>query len=348
MAKSRIFLSFFITIGFFACESDPDIHAPFVETPIIYSILEPRQDFQYFRVQKAFSGDNGNVVDLSKNPEMIYYDSAEIALHFTLIDPEEPERPYFDFPLLYIRCDTCKEKGEFFDEYLPLYHTYSFLPVDHESTTPLEASLSFENLVTGHTANATTGLVPCFEIINPLWECSYSNLSPRFVFDDFKIQLIGPPNGRLIHVTLDVFYFEIPKHGGSFKEKTTMNKPMEVISFKELDRAPGYQYTFSKLDSDFGDYLAAAIDTSNNSEVESRIIQGGGVAFMHFEIYNDDYFNFQLINNNQNGLQVDLNYSNINNGLGLLGAVVKREVNSIPIEIEDKDYWDQWPNLKHR
>jgi hypothetical protein len=343
----NLFYLFCLSITIFSCSEELEVEAPFIETPIIFSLIEPKQDFQYFRVQKAFSGIVDNALTLAQDPKNIYYDSGEIELTLLIVDPEEPDRPYFDFPLVYSRCDTCKDPGIFNNDYLPIYHTYSFLPVDHESTTPLTTTLFFKNLITGHTAESNIGLVPCFEILNPKWDCSYQHSTTFFIFDDFVINFLGPEHGRLVNLSMWVLYFEVPLNSTTIVEKTTENFPMPIIKFMELDQETGYEYVFRKGSKAFGDYLNAAIDTSNNSKVRYRIIEGG-VATMTFEIYNDDFYLHNLYENQVNIDQVSLAYTNIDNGLGVIAAKVHRVVPGIVIQIDNEDYWDNFPSLKHR
>ncbi len=332
----------------FSCSTDVDVSAEFYETPVIYSIIEPGQDFQYFRVQKAFSsGASGNANQLIKDPKNIYYDSGEIELNFKISDPENPDRPLFDFPLVYSRCDTCKESGDFYYDYLPIYHTYSFLPIDPESDKALVADLLFKNLETGHEARASIGLIPCFEIISPRWECSYENFQPTFLFDSLDIRLIGPEYAKVISVFMDVVYFEVPINGSEFEERTTEQEPWLVVDQSILNRDPGYEYSYKRGSNEFGQYLYRAVDTSNNKDIDYRVIQTAGVARFKFVLFDNEYYQYDLYTNNVSELQVSLAFTNIQNGLGLIASQLIREIPAITIEVEDKTYWDQFPSLKH-
>ncbi len=340
-------LLFLFSIILSSCSTDADVQGPFEEMPVIYSIIEPKQDFQYFRVQKLFAGYDNNALEYAQDPDNIYYDSGEIVLNLKVVDPEEPDRPYFDFPLLYYSCDTCKGEGTFFSGYQPYYYTYSFLPIDHESKTALDATLSFKNLISGDTASCTTGLIPCFDIINPDWECGYLLPQlPTFFFDSMELRFEGPPNGRVVNVLLDVVYFETPLSGTTIKEKTTEDQPMVLLNFEELRKDDGFEYFFTFAKEEFGDYLLEAVDTSNNDDVRYRFIEGG-VATFYFEVFNDHYFEYYVIRNEINLEQVSLAYTNVKDGLGLMGAKFLREIPDVEIQIKDDQYWDDYPSLKH-
>ncbi len=330
------------------CSTDFDITAEFYETPVIYGVIEPKKDYQYFRVQKAFAATkDGNVSEMVQDAENIYYDSGEIEIVLKVTDPEEPERPYYDFPLVYSRCDTCKQAGEFNHDYLPLYHTYSFLPVDHESDRPLVADLFFTNLETGHEARASIGLIPCFEVINPRWQCSYRNSLPTFVFDSFDIRLIGPEYARIVTIFMEVLYFEVPLHGGDIIEKTTQDEPWLVVKREDLSRDAGYEYSFKRGPKDFGNYLYEAVDTSNNSEIEYRVIETSGVATFKFILYDNEYYQYDLYTNNLSELQISLAFTNVQDGLGVMASQLVRDVPGISIRLNDQNYWDDFPSLKH-
>jgi hypothetical protein len=344
----KALFGFLASILVFSCTTEVEVNAPFVETPIIYSLINSDDSLQFFRIQRAYSGANGNAIELAKDPSRIYYDTSEIELRLKLVDPKNPDTTLFDEILDVFLCDSCKEPGDFYFEDVPVYVTMNSLPIDPSNEDPLNAFLELTNLNTGVIAKAETGLVPCYFIRSPQWRCNRSS-SPKMVFDQMEIRFQGPENGKLAVVTMSVLFFETPINGGIVIEKNTENSPLTLVNNVPLDKAPNFEYVFSYDSLLFGNYLNGAIDTSNNNLIKERNIESVGLGTFYFNIFNDDYYNYQLINNNFNPItQTSPIFTNVENGLGLMGGRTLRIVPSVPIQISDNLYWGRWPSIKHR
>ncbi len=346
----KIVLGLLVSFFMFSCDDTVEVNAPFVETPIIYSLLNTDDSLQVFRIQRAFSGEGGNAIELAKDPDKVYYDTAEIELNLRLVDPSNSNTEVFNEKLQVFLCDSCKEEGVFYSEEVPVYVTMNPLPIDPRDEDPLDAFLSFKNKETGHLAEAQTGLVPCFRIISPQWRCRTDiGSNPRMTFDDIEVRFVGPENGKLAYVSMSILYFEVPLNGGNPIERDTEDDQMVLVNFVQLDKSPGFQYEFRRDSLSFGNYMNGAIDTSNNAAIKERIIEDAGLATVYFNVFNNDYNDYQLINNNFNPItQTSPIYTNVKNGIGLMGARTLRVVPSVIVDISENGYWDRWPSIKHR
>lgn len=58
-----------------ACENDVELAGEYVETPVVYGLLNPASDTQFVKINKTFLKEGENAIDLAKDPSNIYYDS---------------------------------------------------------------------------------------------------------------------------------------------------------------------------------------------------------------------------------------------------------------------------------
>ena len=73
----------FILLVLCSCETDFDIEASEKEIPVVYGVLNVTEPKQYIRVQRAFLSKGGNVSDLSKDTEILYYSGGRAILTVT-------------------------------------------------------------------------------------------------------------------------------------------------------------------------------------------------------------------------------------------------------------------------
>ncbi len=330
-----------------SCSTDVDVNAPFVETPIIYSIVNTEDSLQIFRLEKAFSGENGNALELSQDPEQIYYDPADVKLTFKLAPPNRPDEPFFIDTLQMVLCDTCKEEGDFYSDSVPVYLTTRSIGFTDTVEDTYDAFLEFMNIRTGVEATAQTGLIPCFNISTPQNFCNRQS-SPNMTYDEIEVRFSGPENGSLAYVSAICTYFEEPVGGGQLFDRTTEDEPFLLLTAEPLNKSVDWIYEYDEFDSLlFGNYLNRAVDTSNNNEIQVRYFENSGTCDWYFTIFNQDYRDYQQINNNFNPItQTSPIYTNVDNGLGLMGAMTQRVVTGVVINTNQTGYFRQWPSLK--
>lgn len=67
MKKLLLSLSLLAAVlGFNACSTDVDLYADYKDIPIIYGLLDASLDTNYIRINRAFSGSNGNHIDATE------------------------------------------------------------------------------------------------------------------------------------------------------------------------------------------------------------------------------------------------------------------------------------------
>jgi hypothetical protein len=73
--KSRILLSLSaLALVLASCSTDFEVNAPFEEIPVVYGLLDPTDNVQYIRLNRAFLQEGANALVLATDPNEIYYD----------------------------------------------------------------------------------------------------------------------------------------------------------------------------------------------------------------------------------------------------------------------------------
>lgn len=83
----KFFLVTIIVISLSSCDNELEVNAPFKEVPVVYGILDQSEDVQYIRVERVFI-DKDNTVQVSKNPDSLYYEDITVKLQIEN-DPNE-------------------------------------------------------------------------------------------------------------------------------------------------------------------------------------------------------------------------------------------------------------------
>ena len=65
---------------FTSCENEVDITAEWKEVIAVYGLLDPLQESQYIKVNKAFLNEDGSAFKIAQIPDSLFLDSANVTL----------------------------------------------------------------------------------------------------------------------------------------------------------------------------------------------------------------------------------------------------------------------------
>ena len=104
LVVSMVFIMFF---GFQSCKTDVDINADFKEIPIVYCVLDPSQEYQFVKLNKAFLGKK-DVAEMAQTSDSLFFkDNVSVTLR-KLQNDKEVAYWTFDY------CDSIKKQEGFF------------------------------------------------------------------------------------------------------------------------------------------------------------------------------------------------------------------------------------------
>lgn len=75
-----LFMFFCLMVLNYSCDNTLDLVEEKIETPVVYSMLNYEDEYQYVRLERAFASPNESALVLAKNPDSLYYDNAVVKL----------------------------------------------------------------------------------------------------------------------------------------------------------------------------------------------------------------------------------------------------------------------------
>jgi len=80
VSGSRALVVALLMLFFTSCENDVDITAEWKEVIAVYGLLDPLQESQYIKVNKAFLNEDGSAYKIAQIPDSLFLDSANVTL----------------------------------------------------------------------------------------------------------------------------------------------------------------------------------------------------------------------------------------------------------------------------
>lgn len=76
----KISLLLVIALSIFSCDNEIDLNAEFVDTPVVFGLLNAGSDTQLVRITRGFLKDGESAIDLAQDVNNLYYDSLKVQL----------------------------------------------------------------------------------------------------------------------------------------------------------------------------------------------------------------------------------------------------------------------------
>ncbi len=301
----KLFEVLFIFLIVFSCETDFDIEASEREIPVVYGVLNVTEPKQYIRIQRAFLSKGGNVSDLSKDPNILYYSGGRAILTVTSTGKT----------ILGKRINTedfgIKRDSGFFAESPNIL--YEFDTKDWLVTPPAKVIFTFEDesLVKG--VSAQISLVKDVQLREGVPSAPLNLGYDRLI----TIGWNHSTETKLFDIIMRINYLEKSnKTNGVFLDKSVdwvLKDQLEVGS----DPTKG-SFSFKGLEffKFLGSTLPISSDIQRNMKSVDILLTAGGNEFK--EILNLNQANFGLTGSNNIP-----RYNNIINGIGFLSSRMK-------------------------
>lgn len=290
-------LGSFLTIGllFTACDNTIDINAPWVETPVVYALIDINQPVQYMRIQKTYQ--NAADVPTSAGAQItdsLYFDT----IIATLLNTSNR----FATPDTLIKIDTTMQDGYFSNAKHYLY----------KSTKAIDPNgvykLNIYSPKTGKEYNSTTNIISKAEVVG--------TQTPVYLYieDDryFNVRFKTGSQASMYDVLVRFIYREYPVgNPGAYVIKWVD----WTIETNSLVRTQGETKTYLRKTSEYLNFLKKSFPV--NAAVERKIeglqyvIMGGSEAMR----------TMAEVNKPSNSI-VPKNsvYSNIQGGIGIFSS----------------------------
>ncbi|MFO0467831.1 MAG: hypothetical protein ACK5ZX_00810 [Bacteroidota bacterium] len=296
-----------------SCETDFAIEANEKEIPVVYGVLNINEPKQYIRIQKAFLSKGSNVLDLSKDPNIIYYADGK-AILTVLSTGKTILGKRMNAEDIGIKRDI----GIFAESPNILYE---FDTKDWIVTPPGKVIFTFENEFLPKTVSAQISMIKDLQLREGV-----PSVPLNLGYD--RIITIGwnhSTDAKLFDLIMRIHYQEKSNKTNGI----LINKSVEWVLKNNLEvGSDPTKGTFSFKGVDFYKFLSNTLSVSSDIQRNMKsvdiFLSAGGTEFK--EILDLNQANFGLTGSNNIP-----RYSNIVNGIGFLSSRMNVSRTDIPL-----------------
>ena len=317
MKKIYLILSVF-AIVFSACETDFDVNADWVETTVVFGLLDAAKDTQFIKISKAFLGE-ADALQMAQYSDSINFNKGELDVKITRINNNGSTDT-----IMLNEIRTLRDEGDFNDSIV----MYTFENFEFESnslnqyTNFLNANSEYEllikNNITGNSVRSTTDIIGSFD---------FSPTPSKFVFYNSTYGLDAYQDlDWIASITPKAVAYQI---GVRFHYKEDNVIKVLFWNQTQLDETESSLTLFGR---DFISFLENNLskDNSNREFLSIDIVMTLGS--QELKTYID-------INKPITGIvQERPQFTNINNGIGLFSSRYTRKYVNLPLSSESLDY----------
>jgi hypothetical protein len=181
-------LAIIIAVGsFYSCDNTVNVNAEWKEIMVVYGLLNPTDDFNYIRINKAYLNPDGNAVQIAGISDSLYFDSLDVKLEefrngvvINVLNLELVDGNKIGIP---------KDKGLFASDVNYLYRLND--KIKNDAGNSYSYRLYVFNKKSGKIVTAATDIVKSLKLNSPL-----SNINPNPSPANWKLNI--PDDGRPI------------------------------------------------------------------------------------------------------------------------------------------------------
>ena len=296
-------------LPFSSCDNKLNVAADWEEVAVIYSALNPTDDTNYARIQRAFLDESQSAFKFLNDPDSLYFDTLEVYI-------EEYSNGNFSKKIDLRLIDGNdvgieKDTGVFYSDTNPLYFTDEEIRPS-TFTTDISYYITVTNPKTGYTCRSSTESVGQAEVYNPINNTSSRTIQPKSN-DDNRVY-VNFKEGKYVRAyTLDmtIRVEETDTSGAQKKEIKTVN--WRMVNLGKTQRIQGFEDKIYLVPSvNFFSALSSQLEANPN--IERRLVDYD----LTFYGVSDDFNTYLSVSRPSIGIvQKKPEFTNVENGLGL-------------------------------
>ncbi len=330
---------------FTSCDNDLKIIADWKAVPAVYGILNAQDSVHYIKLNKAFLG-QGDVMMMAQEFDSLHFSVDQVGIR--LLEKEEDDVPSQNGTNWQTRNtyeleptnEFVRPEGVFSSPTQTIYKTTA--PLNKDFYYALEVYRKSNDTIIAQ----TDGLIP---ILSPLSVINPNTYSPLVILPNSyvpKVEWRSVSGGKMYELSMRFNYMEFPISGAS----DTLFKSIEINypSIFSIDTDGGDNMSYPLSYDQFLGFIAANIP---DDPLVRRLVVGfdsspigTGVSIKHacldftLSAAGEDLATYLLLNENSNSLVLDRpEYSNIENGVGILSSRTVKSVNGVKITNQTND-----------
>jgi len=296
----NVYLFIIISLLASSCETDFDVNANWQEVTIVYGLIDPNEEIQFVKINKAYLGE-GDAIQMSSISDSTNYNSSELKV--TIYRIKELSFNQYDTISSVLLHDTIIDKDDgIFSTDNNIIYTFK-KPVSFYNTNSFY-SLEVINLSSGHKVTSQTEIIKdfSFESLNSSFEWGLYNgdLADSLKFRTKNIEWTKSNNGEIYQLDIIINYIE---------NNDTINL---VWSQPLIEYSSGNMTTKIKGDLFFQFLLNNLSNNTTKQFISLDLLMTVGT---------DDLKTYINVNKPFSGIvQERPVFSNINNGIGLFSS----------------------------
>lgn len=295
MKKNVNVLFVLLMITLTACENEVELNGEYEETAVVYALFDASADTHFVRINKTFLEKGESALDLAQNPDFTNYDSLKV----NLTDLSDGSSVVLN------RIEKPKDPGIFTSEKNILY--YTTMPLQVGGNYKLEAELPDGKIV-----SATTTVINSVDVDRPVSSSSVNffsgtNLQSKY---SFRVNYFAD----IARFDVKVFFLYDEVIDGEYYPRK-IEVPVSSINNSRLVSATNYTFDMD-INSFFNTLARKVPNTTTRKEIKTN-------NNFIVEVYGADetLMFYKNVNEPIDGLsQVQPEYSNVENGLGLVAS----------------------------
>ena len=296
----NVYLFIIISLLASSCETDFDVNANWQEVTIVYGLIDPNEEIQFVKINKAYLGE-GDAIQMSSISDSTNYNPSELKVIIYRI--KELSFNQYDTISSVLLHDTIIDKDDgIFSTDNNIIYTFK-KPVSFYNTNSFY-SLEVINLSSGHKVTSQTEIIKdfSFESLNSSFEWGLYNgdLADSLKFRTKTIEWTKSNNGEIYQLDIIINYIE---------NNDTINL---VWSQPLIEYSSGNMTTKIKGDLFFQFLLNNLSNNTTKQFISLDLLMTVGT---------DDLKTYINVNKPFSGIvQERPVFSNINNGIGLFSS----------------------------
>ncbi|HUM46056.1 MAG TPA: hypothetical protein PLD84_03945 [Chitinophagales bacterium] len=300
----------------YSCKTDFDVTSDWEDIAIVYGLLDPTDTAQYIKINKAFLDKSVSALVIAQNPDSLYYQNITVQLQ------------QFQNSVLKKTIDLVKVDGNlegFVKDTGIFANSPNFL---YKTAELLDQNSSYHLLITesdnGKVISAVTEIINDFAVLRP----TSSQKVNFFPGDNYNGQFVSAKDGKIYGLIVRFNYREVNSADPSiFTDKYI---DWEIFTNKRSNTTAGGQTMDYDISGD-GFYSFVNSQLQDDATIYRQALD---FDFM-FSVGGETLDTYNQVAIAQQGLtsgNIQPEYTNVENGLGLFSSRFYKTIFNVPID----------------
>lgn len=314
---------FSVLLGLSACDNTLNVNADWKEIAVVYALLNPTDDINYVRINKAYLSPDGNAVELARMSDSLYFDSLDVKV---VEFQNGTERRVFTLEKINGNdIGLPKDSGMFANDVNYLYRLTAKLK-DSDLSNTYSYQLIIVNKFSGKVITSRFDMIGPMDLLSPLKPFNPVLDIPSDAGRSLVFKYREGRFAKMYDAVMRFYYDEIDENDTTIVRRDSLD--WTLFNEKETVSLRGYDENIVIVSSPlFYENLLSKVKVNPN-------VKRKGVSLsLHFYGGGEQLYTYIQVNKPSLGIvQKKPEYTNISPGLGVFSARYINRINNIRID----------------